>query len=129
MNLGVGLRERGHTGPAREALARGLDIAHGCGGWALAERARSELVASGARPRRDALRGPGALTPAELRVARMAAGGLTNRAIAQALFVTTKTVETQLSSVYAKLTISSRAELSGALSGVQRRVAPLTPGP
>ena len=48
--------------------------------------ARAELVASGARPRREALSGPASLTPAELRTARMAAAGLSNREIAQTLF-------------------------------------------
>jgi DNA-binding CsgD family transcriptional regulator len=116
VNLGVGLRERGESAQARVALAQGLDIAHGCGAFALAERAREELVAAGARPRREALSGPGALTPAELRTVRMATEGLTNREIAQALFVSTKTVETHLSHAYAKLAIERRAELSAALA-------------
>ena len=47
----------------------------------------------------------------------MAASGMTNREVAQALFVSTKTVETQLSQAYSKLGIGSRAELAGALSG------------
>ena len=84
VNLGAGLRERGESAEARTVLARGMDIAHGCGAFALAERAREESVAAGARPRREALSGPGALTPAELRTARMATEGLTNREIAQA---------------------------------------------
>jgi DNA-binding CsgD family transcriptional regulator len=116
VNLGVGLRERGESAQARVALAQGLDIAHGCGALALAERAREELVAAGARPRREALSGPGALTPAELRTVRMATEGLTNREIAQALFVSTKTVETHLSHAYAKLGIERRAELPAALT-------------
>ena len=116
MNLGAGLRERGESAEARTVLARGMDIAHGCGAFALAERAREESVAAGARPRREALSGPGALTPAELRTARMATEGLTNREIAQALFVSTKTVETHLSHAYAKLGIERRAELSAALA-------------
>jgi DNA-binding NarL/FixJ family response regulator len=52
-----------------------------------------------------------------LRTAEMAASGMTNREVAQALFVSTKTVETQLSQAYAKLGIGSRAELAGALTG------------
>ena len=96
------------------ALGRSLLVR--CGAFALAERAREESVAAGARPRREALSGPGALTPAELRTARMATEGLTNREIAQALFVSTKTVETHLSHAYAKLGIQRRAELSAALA-------------
>jgi DNA-binding CsgD family transcriptional regulator len=117
VNLGVGLRRRDEGLAAREPLAAGLDLAQQCGAVALAEAARAELVATGARPRRTSLRGPGALTPAELRTAQMAASGMSNREVAQALFVSTKTVETQLSQAYAKLGIGSRAELAQALTG------------
>ena len=119
VNLGAGLRTRGERDRARDPLSRGLDIAQRCGAPALQERARAELVATGARPRRRALSGPDSLTPAELRTARMAAEGLTNREIAQALFVSTKTVEWQLSHVYMKLDIHSRKELAGALKKPQ----------
>jgi len=115
VNLGEGLRVRGQRADARQALTDGLEFAHRCGSGALAGRARAELVAGGARPRRSALSGPDALTPAELRTARMAAGGLSNREIAQSLFVSSKTVESHLSQVYAKLSIRSRRELAGAL--------------
>ena len=117
VGLGGGLRRRDEGLAAREPLAAGLDLAHECGAVALAEAARDELVATGARPRRASLRGPGALTPAELRTAEMAAGGMSNREVAQALFVSTKTIETQLSQAYAKLGIGSRAELGEALTG------------
>ncbi|HEY1711539.1 MAG TPA: AAA family ATPase [Solirubrobacteraceae bacterium] len=117
VNLGIGLRQRGEGLAAREPLGTGLDLAHRCGAVALAERARAELVATGARPRRASRHGPGSLTPAELRTAEMAASGMSNRDIAQALFVSTKTVETQLSQAYAKLRIASRAELARALTG------------
>jgi DNA-binding CsgD family transcriptional regulator len=117
VNLGIGLRRRDEGVTAREPLAAGLDLAYQCGAAALAEAARAELVATGARPRRASLRGPGALTPAELRTAEMAASGMSNREVAQALFVSTKTVETQLSQAYGKLGIGSRAELAAALAG------------
>jgi len=120
VNLGIGLRARHERTAAREALAQGLDVAHRQGAWGLAELARAELIASGARPRRALRSGPQALTPAELRVARMAAEGHTNRQIAQALFLATKTVEGQLSQAYAKLGIGSRDELSDALGGSGR---------
>jgi DNA-binding CsgD family transcriptional regulator len=61
--------------------------------------------------------GRDALTPAEMRVAGLAAAGATNREIAQALFVSTKTVEFHLRNAYFKLRISSRGELSKALTG------------
>lgn len=83
----------------------------------LVERARAELRAAGARPRREALGGVESLTPSERRVAGMAAEELTNREIAQAHFVTSKTVEVHLSNAYRKLEIRSRRELVGALSG------------
>ncbi len=114
-DLGAALRRAGRRAEARELLRRGLDLAHRLGGHALADRARSELRVAGARPRRDALRGRDALTPSELRVARMAAEGRTNRQIAQALFVTLRTVELHLTSSYAKLGILHREQLSDAL--------------
>jgi DNA-binding NarL/FixJ family response regulator len=63
-----------------------------------------------------------ALTPSELRVARLAANGRTNRQIAYSLYVTAKTVETHLAHVYAKLGISQRSELPEALAGGNLRV-------
>ena len=122
VNLGAGLRARSEGMAAREPLAEGLDLATRCGGWGLAQRARAELVACGARPRRAVRTGPDALTPAELRVARMAAVGMTNREIAQALFLSTKTVEGQLSQAYARLGIRSRADLRAALGAPNTRV-------
>jgi DNA-binding CsgD family transcriptional regulator len=82
----------------------------------LVERAKTELAATGARPRRLVLSGPDSLTPSERRVAAMAAEDLTNRDIAQALFVTSKTVEMHLSNAYLKLGIKSRLQLAAALA-------------
>ena len=75
---------------------------------ALAEVAHQELTVSGARPRRELLDGPEALTPSERRVAELAASGMQNREIAQALFVTTKTVGTHLAHIYQKLGLSGQ---------------------
>jgi len=83
----------------------------------IANRARGELIAAGAKPRRDAITGRDALTAGELRVARLAAEGLTNREIAQALFITTKTAKSHLSHVYRKLEITRRGQLATALTG------------
>jgi DNA-binding CsgD family transcriptional regulator len=113
--LGSALRRAGRRAEARDHLRRGLDLAHELGAMALAARAREELTVAGARPRRDALRGRDALTSSELRVARLAADGATNRQIAEALFITLRTVETHLTSSYAKLGIASRRELATAL--------------
>jgi DNA-binding CsgD family transcriptional regulator/predicted negative regulator of RcsB-dependent stress response len=120
-DLGAALRRSGSRARAREFLREGLGIADGQGGIALASRARDELVIAGGRPRRAALRGRDALTPSELRVARMAASGQTNRQIAQALFVTQRTVENHLTSSYGKLGISARPALGPALETGGRR--------
>jgi DNA-binding CsgD family transcriptional regulator len=61
------------------------------------------------------VRGVEALTPSELRVARLAAAGRTNREVAQSLFVTPKAVEYHLANAYRKLGIGGRAQLGGAL--------------
>jgi DNA-binding CsgD family transcriptional regulator len=122
VTLGARLRAHGERTAARTCLSDASDIAHRIGALAVAEEARAELVASGARPRRYASTGPDALTPAELRTARMAAAGLTNRDIAQALFLSTKTVEAQLSQAYAKLSVRGRGEL-GASLGVSSGVS------
>ena len=117
LDLGAAHRRAGIRGTARDLLRESLDLAHALGGRAVAERAREELVAAGGRPRRDATHGRDALTPSELRVAELAATGRTNRQIAQALFVTQRTVENHLTSTYAKLGITARPELAAALTG------------
>ncbi|HET8754933.1 MAG TPA: helix-turn-helix transcriptional regulator, partial [Solirubrobacteraceae bacterium] len=96
-------------------LRLAVELAQACGATLLADAARTELVAAGAKPRRHALTGAESLTPSELRVAAMAAEGMTNRDIAQNLFVTPKTVEVHLSSAYRKLDIGSRTQLASAL--------------
>jgi len=115
VDLGAALRRSGQRRAARDPLRRGLDLAARGGADRLVEQAREELVAAGGRPRRTAIEGPESLTPSELRVARLAAVGRTNREIAQALFVTRRTVEIHLTSAYRKLDIASRNGLAGAL--------------
>jgi len=123
-DLGAALRRTSRRGEARQLLARGLDLAAGCGAQRLADRARQELVAAGARPRRQRLSGVEALTASERRVAHMAASGMTNREIAQTLFVTIKAVALHLTHVYEKLDITGRAGLTGAL-GEANSASPL----
>jgi DNA-binding CsgD family transcriptional regulator len=115
VELGAALRRGNKRSDSREFLRQGLELAHKLGATALEERAQTELAATGARPRRLMLSGLESLTPSERRVAEMAAENMTNKDIAQALFVTPKTVEVHLSSVYRKLEISSRAQLPDAL--------------
>jgi DNA-binding CsgD family transcriptional regulator/tetratricopeptide (TPR) repeat protein len=126
-DLGAGHRRGGSRGGARDLLRESLDLAYALGGQAVAAHAREELVAAGGRPRRDASHGRDALTPSELRVAELAAAGRTNRQIAQALFVTQRTVENHLTSTYAKLGITARPELAAALDKAQP--GPPTTGP
>jgi DNA-binding CsgD family transcriptional regulator len=128
LDLGVRLRRGGEVEAARAPLADALETADACGGWAVAERALAELIATGARPRRASRTGPRSLTPAELRVATLAAEGLSNRQIAQTLFLSTKTVEGQLSHAYAKMKIGSRAELATALAAEHKGAAAETQG-
>jgi DNA-binding NarL/FixJ family response regulator len=117
--LGGALRRARRPSEAREPLRRALELATACEAQALADHARSELYASGARPRREALSGVEALTPSERRVVDLAAAGQTNRDIAQELYVTPKTIEVHLSNAYRKLGIGSRRELPAALSAAQ----------
>jgi DNA-binding CsgD family transcriptional regulator len=114
-DLGGALRRQGHRVEAREPLREALEIAARCGAVPLMERVQAEALAAGARPRRPRLRGVDALTPSELRVARLAAEGRSNREIAEALFITAKTVADHLGGSYSKLDISSREELTLAL--------------
>ena len=112
---GAALRRAGHRTQARAPLREALELADACGARRTAARAREELLATGARPRRIALSGADALTPSERRVARLAVDGLSNREIAQALFVTIRTVEGHLTQSYMKLDIAGREQLASAL--------------
>jgi DNA-binding CsgD family transcriptional regulator len=117
VDLGAALRRSNRRAAAREPLQQAADAALAGGAMALHQRARTELAATGARPRREFLRGgPASLTPSERRIAELAVGGHSNREIAQQLFVTPKTVEYHLRNVYRKLGIAGRRELARALN-------------
>lgn len=115
IDLGSALRRSGESEPAREHLRAGMDLAHRCGSTRAVERALEELRASGARPRRPTHRGAASLSPQERQTTRLAAEGLNNRQIAEAMFITRRTVELHLTNAYRKLGISSRGELAEAL--------------
>jgi len=115
VELGAATRRAGRRAEARELLRPGMELAYACGAGVLVARAREELLATGARPRRIVRTGADALTASERRVATMAAEGMTNREIAQALFVTMRTIEVHLTHAYQKLGISSREKLPAAL--------------
>jgi DNA-binding CsgD family transcriptional regulator len=115
VDYGAALRRADQRRAAREPLERGFRLAIQGGATAVAERARVELAALGARPRKDTI-ARDELTASERRVAGMAAGGMTNKQIAQSLFVTLKTVEGHLHHAYQKLDIGSRDQLGRALA-------------
>src|SRR4051794_23343350 len=114
-DLGALLRRRNRRTEARELLREALDAAHRAGARPLADYAETELRATGARPRRVVLTGLDSLTASERRIAELASQDLTNREIAQTLFITARTVEGHLTSVFRKLQLDSRDELCAAL--------------
>ena len=117
VDLGAAMRRDNRRAEARGALEEGRDLAERCGAAALAEAARTELLAAGGRSSDPFGEGVAQLTVSERRVAELAAEGRSNPEIAQALFVTRKTVETHLGHVYRKLDLAGRGELPQALAG------------
>jgi DNA-binding CsgD family transcriptional regulator len=107
-------RRRKHKREARQTLEHAARICDEMGAALWARRARTELARLG--PTVD----PDALTATEARVARLAAGGLTNREIAATAFLSPKTVEANITRIYRKLGIHSRAELGAWLADRDR---------
>jgi DNA-binding CsgD family transcriptional regulator len=123
VDLGAALRRSGRRAECREPLEAGMELAHACGAERLLARAREELLAAGARPRRIVRTGFAALTASERRVVRLAAEGRANAEIAQALYVSVKTVETHLSNAYRRLGLSgpgSRRRLPDVVADADR---------
>ena len=119
VDLGAALRRNNRRADARAPLEAGLRLAKHLGAGALWERARTELRAAGGRSSEPNGNGSAQLTASERRVAELAAQGQSNPEIAQALFVTRKTVETHLGHVYAKLNIAGRGQLGGMLDALE----------
>jgi DNA-binding CsgD family transcriptional regulator len=121
---GEWLRREHRRVDAREQLRRAHDAFASMGAEAFADRARRELMATGekVRKRRDETRDE--LTPQEGQIARLARDGLKNPEIAAQLFLSTRTVEYHLHKVFAKLGISSRSALHGALPDIDRQPQP-----
>jgi DNA-binding CsgD family transcriptional regulator len=113
--LGAALRRAGDRSEAQVRLQRALELAHSCGAGGVDRRARDELASIGIRPRRPVRTGIDALTASEMKIAKLAAGGLTNKEIAERLFVGLRTVETHLTHVYEKLAIHGRRQVAKAL--------------
>ncbi len=117
LEMGAALAYMGRRVEARDALRPALADADAAGAVLLAQRARRELVATGLRPRQAAIEGAASLTPRQRQICELAAAGKSNREIAQALFLSAKTVETHLLTSYRKLGVNARTDLSGALVG------------
>jgi DNA-binding CsgD family transcriptional regulator len=114
-DAGVALRVAGRRSDAQAHMREALDRADRIESTLLADRARDELLVLGSRPRRARTAGVRALTATERRVARMASEGLTNREIAERLFVTIHAIRFHLRNAYAKLQVTQRQELAAAL--------------
>ena len=114
IDLGAALRRAGQRRECREYLREGLELAEQRSAKPLAAGARDELAATGIRVPRQRIGDP--LTPSERRIVELARAGESNPRIAQALFVTVKTVESHLANAYRKLGVSSRQELPAALA-------------
>jgi DNA-binding CsgD family transcriptional regulator len=121
-SYGAALREVGRIPEARDVLSRAADLTSEMGMERLLQRVQHELFLAGSRPRRARLTGPTSLTESQRQVAFLAAEGMTNRQIAERLFITIKTVETHLMAVYRKLGIRTRDELASALQPMEAAV-------
>jgi DNA-binding CsgD family transcriptional regulator len=97
---------------ARDRLGGALEVFERLGARPWAALARAELRAAGASPRAPDS-DPDDLTAQEARIARAVASGATNKEVAAELFLSPKTIEFHLSSIYRKLGIRSRTELAG----------------
>jgi DNA-binding CsgD family transcriptional regulator len=101
---------------ARAVLRDAHDTAYACGATELCDCSRAELLVAGGRPRPPAGAGAAALTTAERHVADLATNGLTNRQIARILYLSPKTIEMHLRSVYRKLDLPGRDHLASAVN-------------
>ena len=108
-------RRAKHKAAARAALEEAIEILDWMGARLWAERARAELDRIGGRAP------AGGLTPTEQRVADLVAEGRSNKQVASDLFVSVRTVEANLTRVYAKLGIRSRTELAAIRQASDRR--------
>jgi DNA-binding CsgD family transcriptional regulator len=117
-DLGELLMRDGDRRAARDTTRQAAELALECHAPAMAERLNVSLTAGGGRPSRLSASGVHALTPSERRIARLVADALTNRQIAERLFVTEKTVEAHLSRTFRKLGVRSRTQLTSKYAGL-----------
>jgi DNA-binding CsgD family transcriptional regulator/tetratricopeptide (TPR) repeat protein len=109
---GERLRRERRKLEARTQLRSALDVFEGLGAALWAERTRAELRATGETARKRDASTVDDLTPQELRIASLVAGGASNRDVAAQIFVSPKTVEYHLRKVFLKLGVASRVELA-----------------
>jgi DNA-binding CsgD family transcriptional regulator len=117
---GEWLRRAGRRTDAREQLREAYEMLRVMGVGGFAERARRELLATGENVRKRRAETTGDLTAQEAQIARLAGDGLSNQEISTQLFLSPRTVEWHLRKVFAKLGITSRRQLRGALPGTLR---------
>lgn len=117
--LGAVYRRARQQRAARETLQQALAAFERIGASPWADKTRAELARIGGRAPAS-----GELTPAERRVASLVAAGQTNREVAATLFVAPRTVEWNLSKIYAKLGVRSRSELARRLAQDEAAINP-----
>jgi DNA-binding CsgD family transcriptional regulator len=117
--LGELLRRQQARSRARDHLHEALTAFERQGARPWAQRARDELRLTGARVPQSGPGPVGALTPQEVRIARLVARGATNRDVAAELFLSAKTVENHLTRIYAKLGVRSRTELASRVAAAR----------
>ncbi len=117
---GEWLRRAGRRIDAREQLREAYEKLTVMGVEGFAERARRELLATGENVRKRRVETTGDLTAQEAQIARLARDGLSNPEISTQLFISPRTVEWHLRKIFAKLDISSRKQLRGALPDAGR---------
>ena len=110
--LGEARRRERQRGAARVALRSAIGGFESAGATTWAERARAELAATGETARRREPSAIGELTPQERNVARLVARGLSNRQIAEQLFLSPNTIETHLRHIFQKSDVTSRTQLA-----------------
>jgi DNA-binding CsgD family transcriptional regulator len=125
LNYGEWLRREHRRVDARAQLKAAYDAFEAMGAQGFAERARRELLATGETVRKRTIDARDELTPQEAQIARLASERLTNPEIAAQLYLSHRTVEYHLRKVFTKLGISSRKELSDALSGPRSELVPV----
>ena len=123
---GEWLRRQHRRLDARDHLRTAQQLFEAKGVEGYAERARSELAATGERVRRRDVSTARVLTPQERRIAELAAQGATNPEIASKLYLSAHTVDYHLRKVFQKLAVASRRQLSSALAGEDPDASTLT---